>query len=32
MRGGSNSISQLPLLMQGEPRLSEGGASLQEHS
>ena len=29
---GTNSMSRLPLLMQGEPRLSERGASLQEHS
>ena len=29
---GQNSMSRLPLLLQGEPRLSETGASLQEHS
>jgi len=29
---GQNSMSRLPLLLQGEPRLSERGASLQEHS
>ena len=29
---GQNSMSRLPLLLQGEPRLSERRASLQEHS
>ena len=29
---GQNSMSRLPLLLQGERRLSERGASFQEHS